>query len=221
MTRIVEEPLAMLAAERAFLSEVFHDLSQPLTALQCRLELSLRRDHTVEEFKESIQTVLENAERMRQRLLLLRALNDAADAAGQEETTDLNDLLGELRESLLPLFEAETRTLSIAGLQPSLVRGNRGRLMRALFYFVEYLFRYSKPNSILKMELLIRESKWAELRIAAEGSLPVGISEEGEPELRSLELEIARRTFRADGGDLSAVSWDANHSHWLVKQPLA
>ena len=33
--------------QSAILSEVFHDLSQPLTALECNLELSLRCDQTV------------------------------------------------------------------------------------------------------------------------------------------------------------------------------
>jgi hypothetical protein len=41
--------------------EVFHSLSQPLTALHCSLELSLQRDQTVEELRAGIQTALENA----------------------------------------------------------------------------------------------------------------------------------------------------------------
>ncbi len=215
-------PESKSSAGRSFVSEIFHELSQPLTAVQCRLELALRRDETVEQLRETIETVLENAERMRQRLLLLRSINDSTEAGNDHDTTDLNDLLRELQETFDPLFEAEEKNLAISSpSQTVLVRGNRGRLMQALFYFLEYLFRYAKPHSTVEVTLSSQGPIAAGLRIAAESSLPVGLSEDGKQELNSLELEMSRRTFQAAGGDFRLVSWDAGHSLWLARLVLA
>ena len=70
---------AGVAPGHDFAANVFHDLSQPLTALHCSLELALARDQTIEEFRASVEAALHNAERLRQRLLLLRELSDADD----------------------------------------------------------------------------------------------------------------------------------------------
>jgi signal transduction histidine kinase len=209
-------------AEYAFISEIFHELSQPLTALQCRLELALRRDETTEQLRETIETALENAERMRQRLLLIRALNDAAEPGNDSDTTDLSDLLKELHETFLPLFETDEKALVIAlPTDPVLVQGSRGKLMRGLFCFLEYLIRYSTPKSVLEIKIAVRADKQAELRIASESCLPVGVSEDGEPEPNSLELKMAQRTFRAAGGDFRLIKWDSTRSFWLAQLPLA
>ncbi len=92
--------------QRSFVSEVFHNLSQPLTALHCSLELSLFRDQTADELRAGIATALENAACLRQRLLLLRELNQASEPGDLSLPTDLNELLRDLREELLPLFES-------------------------------------------------------------------------------------------------------------------
>ncbi len=88
----------------ALISEVFHNLSQPLTALHCELELALRRDQTVEELRGSVQAALEDAERLRQRLLLVRALNDASNPGDLSQPTELCELFRQLHEDMLPLF---------------------------------------------------------------------------------------------------------------------
>ena len=222
MINPIRQPKSQPLAETSFVSEIFHELSQPLTAIHCQLELSLRRDETIDQFRDTIETVLENAERMRQRLLLIRALNDTADSEGSEGPTELNGLLKELQETLLPLFEANGKTLTIA-LPPRVlfVHGDRAKLMRALFYFAEYLFRYAQPGPALEVEASDRSDRSAQLRIASGGSLPVGLSDDGRQQLNSLELELAQKTFRAAGGDLRLISWDATHSEWLAHLPVA
>ena len=82
-----------LTFDPAFLSEVFHELSQPLTSLHCGLELSLRRDQSVEELRASIQSALENTARLRQRLVFMRGLNDTFDPGDITQTTDLSGIV--------------------------------------------------------------------------------------------------------------------------------
>ncbi len=93
-------------------SEVFHNLSQPLTALHCELELALRRDRTVEELRSSIQAALEDAARLRQRLLLVRALSDAADPGDLSQPTELCELFRHMRRTCCRCLPRPGRSLN-------------------------------------------------------------------------------------------------------------
>ncbi len=78
-----------LHQQYSFAHEIFHSLSQPLTALLCSLELSLSNDGSVEELRATIQDALANAERLRQRLVSLRELTDAGGPADSSRPTVL------------------------------------------------------------------------------------------------------------------------------------
>lgn len=151
MSRAADPTPGELERERAFISEVFHNLSQPLTALHVSLDLSLLRDQTVEELRFSLESALQNTERLRQRLLLVRALQDAADPVDNSQVTDLNAMLRELHEYLLPMFEsAEQEFVLTIDNNAVLVRADSEKLRRALFYFLEYIFRYSRVGALLR-----------------------------------------------------------------------
>lgn len=207
----------------ALISEVFHSLSQPLTALHCELELALRRDQTVEEWRGSVQTALEDAERLRQRLLLVRALNDASDPGDLSRPTELTGLLRQLQEDMLPLFASAGQKfeleLECGTVQ---VRGNEARLTRALFAFLEYLFRHSAEGSVLAVRLQVLAGRQVGILISAATCLPVAPSaDETASTPYSCEMEMARRTFRAVDGEFTLVSATADQSVWRATLPLA
>ena len=95
-----------MSSHGSFVSDVLHKLSQPLTALHCSLELSLVRDQTSEEFRASVEAALQNAERLRQNLLLLRELSDADDPGDISAPVQLQELLQEARQDFLPVCES-------------------------------------------------------------------------------------------------------------------
>jgi len=202
-----------LDLRRSFLSEIFHSLSQPLTALHCSLDLALRRDNTLAELRASIQSALQDAERLRQRLLLLRALGDADDPGDLSHPFELVEMLHELQEEMLPLFESARKHLELeADAGPVMVRGNRVRLLRALFYFLEYLFRYSPEGATFSMRACLGEGRQAKIQITAASCLP--LSPSGGSAAYSCEMEMARRSFRAAGGEFTLLSASAEHSVW-------
>jgi signal transduction histidine kinase len=205
------------SAERALISEIFHALSQPLTALQCSLDLALRRDRTWKQLRASVQTALDHAERLRQRLLLARALNAAFEPA-ETEIINFGELLGELHEEMAPLFESFGKRLElrICG-EPVFVGGNKSRLRQALFVLIDYLLRYSASEEPLRMELSRSEQHQAQLRIEASSCLPV--SPGGEPRVTPCEIELARRTFVAAGGDFRWPDQDSRRGVWLATLP--
>ncbi len=210
------------SSEAAFLSEVFHDLSQPLTALHCTLDLALQQDRTVVQLRASVQSALDNAERLRQRLLLIRALKDANDPGEFAELIDVSALLRELAEDMSPLFDSSGRTLALhIGDEPLLVRADKTRLVRGLFAFVEYLFRYLPERATLAVGLDHGTEGRAEIRIESPGYLPVGPDSGAGGSPYSCETELVRRTFLAAGGEFELTSCDTDRSVWLGTLPLA
>lgn len=209
--------------QRAFISEVFHNLSQPLTALHCSLELALCRDISAEELRNSLLEALQCTERLRQRLLLVRALNEADDGGDLTQSTDLTSLFNDLRDDLLPLFESANRklvlTTSCEGLK---IRGDRARLTQALFCFLEYLFRQSREGETVNIDIYAAESNHVNIHIAAPVCLPSNLPSQKEsgPQY-ACEIELARRTFRAIGGELSLVSSAGDRRTWVARLPLA
>ena len=147
---------------------VFHDLSQPLTALQCSLELALVRDQTIEEFRASVEAALHGAERLRQKLLLLRELSDADDPGDTSTPLALDRLLQQLRDDMLPLFESAGRSLELT-CEPAQVPANESKLMRGFFYLLEFLLRCPSPSHRLSMHGERKDRQQVEIRIAGAG----------------------------------------------------
>ena len=207
------------SAEAALISEVFHSLSQPLTALHCSLDLALRRDRTLKQLRASVQIALDNAERLRQRLLLVRALNDAVDPGDLSQPTDLSTLLRELGEDMRPLFESVGQKLELhVDRDPLLVRGDSTRLAQALFCLLEYLFRYSPQTALLAIHLTHTEQK-ADICIDTAACLPVGPADDASATPYSCEIELVRRSFRAAGGEFDLVNCDSGRSVWRATLP--
>ena len=206
------------ARQRRFVSEVFHSLSQPLTALHCSLELSLAGDQTVEEFRASVGAAMQNAERLRHRLLLCRELSEADDPGDILLPVPLHRVLQQLREELLPLAESAGCELELT-CAPMQVRGSETRLTRGLFYLLEFLLRIVQENTSLRVRAQQVNDEEVEITIAVGGLQPEALAGE---ELHShCEIEIAQRTFRAVGGDLAVGIATATPSVWIVRLPLA
>jgi hypothetical protein len=204
------------AVGRDFASNVFHDLSQPLTALQCSLELALVHDQTIEEFRASVEAAMHAAESLRQRLLWLRELSDAEDP-GDTSPLSLDRLLQQLREDMFPLFESAGRSFELTC--PSLkVAANEAKLTRGFFYLLEFMLRCPSPSHAISMRGENTGQHRVEICITGcEAHVDSAPSEDrSDPEWKG-ELEIARRTFRAIGGDLTWNVSTGLPGVWIVQ----
>ena len=220
MTPIAECPAPHPTEPYSLASDVFHQLSQPLTALLCSLELSLTRDQTLEEFRFSVEAALQNAERLRQHLLLLRELSDADDPGDMSAPVDLQQLLQALQEDLLPVFESAGGHINVE-CEAMQIRGNAAKLTRSFFYLLGYLER-SSPQAALSVGVEKINGRHAEVRMTLSDGLswaaPSG--DLSEP-VSAGEVEIARRTFRALGGDLELVESASGQTVWTASLPIA
>jgi signal transduction histidine kinase len=219
VTPVAELPAQQAAEERSFVSDALHKLSQPLTALHCSLELSLARDRTPKEFRASVEAALKDAERLRQRLLLLRELSDADDPGDTSAPVELKKLLQDLQEDLLPVFESAGGRFDV-DCSPVQVRGNAAKLTRAFFYLLEFLLR-SSPQPTLKVGVR-KVNGCAEVRVKVTEASSAAVSSDDLPgAVPSGEVEIARRTLRAAGGDLTLVESASGQIIWTASLSLA
>jgi hypothetical protein len=131
-------------------------------------------------------------------------------------------LFRQLHEDMLPLFASAGQKFELeleCGVV--LVRANQARLTRALFAFLEYLFRHSAEGAVLTIRVQVLAGH-AEIRISAATCLPVAPSADGMAGTPySCEIEMARRSFRAVGGEFTVVSASADESVWRATLPLA
>jgi len=91
---------------RQLVSELFHALSQPLTALRCSLEMALSGRFSPGPSQENLQLALEHAEQIARLATGMRELLEA-DAPGSARTlVNLETCLGEAVVDLVPVAEA-------------------------------------------------------------------------------------------------------------------
>jgi hypothetical protein len=80
--------------DEEILVHIFHLLSQPLTALHCSLELALITGGDLHDYRRSIESALENADRLRSRLLLAREMAEAYERSDVEDYGCFLDIAG-------------------------------------------------------------------------------------------------------------------------------
>ena len=184
------------------LSEVFHGISQPLTALECGLELSLRQDKDSAQFRARVRAALESAQILHQRVVELRMLLDAGDPGDTSAPVAIDRLLQQLGDDFVSLADATHVRLSVR-CKPAFVHGNVDRLRSGFFHLFEFLIGRSLPHRTVCVFASPTRNGFFEVRFAVVSrpcplqSKPTQAENAGE-----LGFRIARRTFQASGGEL-------------------
>lgn len=70
-------------------ADVLHGLSQPLTTLECGLELAIGHDTTIAQVRCRLKVLLEAARALHQRLIELRALAVESSPVDRPELTEV------------------------------------------------------------------------------------------------------------------------------------
>jgi hypothetical protein len=194
-------------SDRAYVSEFFHSVSQPLTALQCGLELSLRQDKTVRQFRARLKTALGAAQLLHQKLLEARALQDATEPGDTSRPVALQDLLSQLREDFLPIAKSAKLGLDVR-CETAMVHGNEARLRNGLFHLLDFLVRTCPMRRTIRVRQQSAPAGTVQLSFSnyeMNGSGCLAATPVAGP--ADLGFQIAQRTIQAAGGDL-VVTWN-------------
>jgi signal transduction histidine kinase len=161
MSSTEAHPVALASFEkmeaRRPLAQLLHALNQPLTGLQCSMEVALACPRTVEQYVQGLREGLELTERMR---ALVEAIREVADVdavdSGKEpgrETTELRSLLNEIVGDLAPVAESKCLRLTLVSSDSDLmVRAKRPHLAALMFRLLESALSLAEWGSALRIE---------------------------------------------------------------------
>jgi signal transduction histidine kinase len=188
---------ATLPEGRSLLAHLLHALNQPLTGLQCSLEVALAGHRQAEQYISTLRDGLELTARMRILVEAIREVAEPRDHVGISDRFLLDGLLRETATELHPVAEARQVQLLTACHPSLLVLADRRLLASVLFRWLESALSLAAEGSELRV-VATRDSGHAVL-IASwiDGPLP-----EHSPFSRpELGLLIAQTGWQRAGGD--------------------
>jgi len=194
LTEVLNSMLARLDSAvktlSQFAADASHELRTPLAVIRTTAELALRRGRTPESYRESLEGVMAEAERMTHLVedLLMLARSDDAMAADPRSPVELQEVLQEVCAEMASLAEArEIRVNMIPGTEPAWVPGSAPMLHRLFVLLLDNALKYSYPRG----EVTIRVE-------SAESDLSVTVEDHGTGIAAADLPHIFKRFYRAD-----------------------
>jgi hypothetical protein len=123
-----------LPADRTVMGHLLHALNQPLTGLQCALELATLAPRTPEQHVHTLREAVDLTVRMRILVEAIRELEDMYSAKSENISVFLLDrILVDTARELQPVAEAKGSHFLLAIEAPLMVRASRRRLSGLVF----------------------------------------------------------------------------------------
>jgi heavy metal sensor kinase len=147
--------------ERRFTADASHELRTPLAVLRGDIEVALRRDRSVDEYKRVLNSSLEEIERITRLTddLLTLARSDTGDTVLELAPVRLDRLAAEVHAYIQALAESAGVALACAGTQePIVVEGDEKRLKQLLVNLLENAIKYTPAGGTARLSLLTRDS---------------------------------------------------------------
>ncbi len=143
---------ASVCRPRSPLAQLVHALNQPLTGLQCSLELAVAGPRPTEEYVRVLREALDLSGRVRTLVEAMRELEDTyhPDLSGVE-TFALDELLRATAGELLPVALAQKSQIRFITQAPQLVQANRCSMQALVFRFLESSLSLTREGGTLEV----------------------------------------------------------------------
>ena len=241
LASVFNETLTRLEASFAelqrFTADASHELRSPLTALRAVGEVALRDGHDPAMLRETVGSMLEEAERLTDLIdaLLTLARMDATKSGATREEVNIATLLEEIRDQFEVLAAEKGQTLAVTSNHNVSVQADRTLLRLALVNLVHNAIQHSPSSSKISLAAA-RRPHGIEISVSDTGP---GIAPEYqekifEPFFRldkarsrsggggvGLGLAIARRAVERTGGRIILESESNRGSVFRIEVPLA
>jgi two-component system, OmpR family, sensor kinase len=190
------------AERRAYISEAFHSLNQPITSLHCILELALARPRSAEEYRQRIAEALENAGSVLRLARSLREVVEADDPSDNLLIVPLQQLLQDAASELEGLAELRGCSFQLQDAAMANVTAEPVRLKRVLNYVMEAMLYEAAPNQQVKLSLNVADAA-AVIGICGNVSSEPSASRSSIDErLAAMHWSTAIQTLQAIGGGI-------------------
>jgi signal transduction histidine kinase len=208
--------------QRTFVSNASHELRTPITAIIGEIEVQLTKKRTIEEYKESLQNVLDEAEQLKELLNMLLSLAQTFLLEKNEliEEIRIDELLWEMREDALKTNPKSRIRIDLHVLPENpealLIHANKFLLASAFRNLLDNAVKFSTNQPVDCR--LTTERKMVHITIADQG---IGISEGDiqnlfQPFFRAqnarsffghgIGLALADKIVRVHGGNIAVSS---------------
>ncbi len=194
---------------RQLVSDLFHQLSQPLTTLCCSLELAQLQTPTAEQYGEIVSRTLEQAEKVSWLATAIRELFDAGQTGADGEVLELRWVVEDAVADLLPVAQSAGVQVCYSPRSPCPVWFDAQRLHQGLSHLLAFGLASGGPGAVMTIEM---EERGAEVVLTLtlsgrgefDGAPAAGPNHAHLPDdmVTRLGLGIARATFDAAGGSL-------------------
>jgi heavy metal sensor kinase len=183
---------------KRFTADASHELRTPLTALRTVGEVSLRRDQDIESLRETVSSMLEEAQRLDELIasLLTLARLESDKIALRHEPVNLAGLSREVSDSVAVLAEEKRQRLEVTGDEAVAPRADRILLRQALLNIVHNAIRHSPGESRITIRTGTSATE-AEIAVTDEGP---GIPRQHQQRIFERFYRLDKARSRAEGG---------------------
>jgi two-component system, OmpR family, sensor kinase len=180
-----------------FTADASHELRTPLAILKSNTELALSRPRTEPEYRQTLETCAQAAERMTALVegLLMLARGDAGRLDLPQMPVDLTKTVEDNVALLRPLADAKNISIQVE-LQPVHLVGDPAGLSLVIKNLIENALRYNREGGKVRIRLT-RTKREATLSVADTG---IGIPESDRPHIFERFYRVDKARARASGG---------------------
>lgn len=200
---------AAFQREKQFLADASHELRTPVSVILSAAEVALRRERSVAEYIEALETSRAAAQRMQSMVHALLDLAETEHAASQapRQAVDLAALAAEVTEFLQPLAQTHGVTVTHrASPQSVIVRGDPQRLRELVSNLTSNAILHNRPGG---RATISAEAAGTEALLRVEDDGP-GIAPEHLPHVFERFYRVDRARARTRGGSglgLAIARW--------------
>ena len=197
---------------RRFTADASHELRTPLTAIRSVGEVGLQGNNDADVCRETIASMLEEADRLTKLVDALLTLSkaDSNTIPLNRQPTDLNALVAEVIDCLQVLAEEKEQTLIQDDTEPVFAKVDYAILRQAVINLVDNAIKYTQPRGGIRVVVRPKAARDAVIEIIDNGP---GIPQEH-------QARIFDRFYRIDRGrsrDMGGAGLGLAITRWAVE----
>jgi len=197
LNQMLERLQKALKRQQQLTSDASHELRAPLAVIQAESSLALQKEREVGDYKQSLETVTQEAGHMSQiidRLLIL-----ARADAGQEQLTleqiNLGNLIRDLCEDVETLCRQKGLELKMGNLPAFTLKGDRAMLRQLFLNLLDNAIKYTPGGGTISVTMHTERQR-AAVAISDTG---IGIPPEDLPYIFERFYRVDKARSRAEG----------------------
>ncbi len=196
---------------RQFSGDVSHELRTPLTIIRGEVEVLLRKPRSREEYEDTLNSVLEESQRMEKIIddLLFLSRVEGLDKSKLRQNVNLEEVVADVVESRIQTVKKKKLKLKADEVKRLQIQGNRDLLERMVANIFDNAVRYTPEGGQVTVTLK-KQAERAVLIIADTG---IGIPGEDLPKIFNRFYVVDQSRSKETGGSglgLSIVKWIAD-----------